>query len=63
MMKMMNELKTEETRNINGGATYQCKHCGYQSTNYWKTYANALSCVTRKYGYSVYKIVSSIIPF
>ena len=57
-LKPMNE---HETRKANGGAAYQCRHCGYTSGSYWKTYANALKCVTKKYGYQVYRIVSSIV--
>ena len=54
-------MNEHETRKANGGATYQCRHCGYTSGSYWKTYANALKCVTKKYGYQVYRIVSSIV--
>ena len=61
-MKNLNVMNEHEMRKTNGGYAFQCKICGFASRNYWTTYANALKCVTRKYGYKVYKIVSSIIP-
>ena len=61
-MRNLNVMNEQETRETNGGHVYQCRHCGFVSSNYWTTYKNALKCVTRKYGYKVYKIVSSILP-
>ena len=54
---VMNEV---EAREANGGAVYMCKICGYKSTSYWKTYANVLKCVTKKYGKTVLSIASFI---
>ena len=59
-MKNLTVMEEQETRETNGGHVYQCRHCGFRSSNYWTVYANALKCVTRKYGYKVYKVVSSI---
>ena len=57
----MKTISKELTRDINGGAMYRCKHCGYKNSNYAKVYANALWCVTKKYGLSVLKVVSAIV--
>ena len=56
-----NSISCDTARKVNGGATYVCKHCGYKSTNYWKVYANALACVSRKYGRTVLSISSRIL--
>ena len=59
-MKTLNTLNKSESRTVNGGIAFRCKICGFTSSNYFKTYANALSCVTRKYGRKVYNIASYI---
>ena len=56
----MQSISNIEARNINGGKIYQCKICGYTSTSYAKAYANALVCVTKRYGLSVLKAASFI---
>ena len=43
----MKIISKETARTINGGALYRCIWCGYTSNSYWRTYANALACVTR----------------
>ncbi len=58
---IMKTISKELTREINGGKIYRCRHCNYKSSSYAKVYANALWCVTKKYGYSVLKIVSAIV--
>ena len=53
--KSFKAVPADKERNINGGATYPCRHCGFKSSNYWSVYANALKCVTKKYGKAVLK--------
>ena len=57
----MKIISKETARTINGGALYRCIWCGYTSNSYWRTYANALACVTRRFGGSVWRVVSSIV--
>lgn len=38
----MRLLKEMETRELNGGATYQCPFCYGVKGGYWKVYAHAL---------------------
>ena len=55
----MKIISKETTRTINGCTLYRCIWCGYTSDNYWKTYINALACVTRRFGKPIYGMVSS----
>jgi lipopolysaccharide biosynthesis regulator YciM len=59
-MKKMIKMDEQESREVNGGRAYRCRICGYTSGSYWSTYANALKCVTRKYGGRVLSIASYI---
>ena len=54
----MKTISKELTRDINGGKVYRCKLCGYRSSNYAKAYANALWCVTKKFGPTVFRIAN-----
>lgn len=56
----MRKMSTAEKIRTKGGTVWRCRHCGYSSTSYAKTYANALKCVTKKYGKNVYNVVSAI---
>ena len=56
----MKKICLNDSKNTMGGARYTCKWCGFTSTSYWRTYSNAFSCVNRRFGKSIYKVVSSI---
>ena len=49
IMKNLKSIKTEDSRNINGGAKrYYCPWNDYSNTSYWKTYGHAISCAYKR---------------
>ncbi len=59
----MERMNVQETKAMVGGVKYVCRWCGYSSSNYLNTYANALRCVNQRFGKSIYNIVEKAVSF
>ena len=59
-MNRLNEIKKEETREMNGGDRYYCKVCGKQSNSQWSIFSHVATRHIGAWTNNLYNLVTSI---